>query len=63
MIYYLKRNLAKEEGSTKTIVEPIMFLSQLLYPAETCYLLTKLELANIVKVVQKIRYMIELSKY
>ena len=63
MIYHLKGNLAKGEYPARKAVEPILFLSRLLHPTETCYWPTELELAGIVWVLRKIRHMIESSKH
>ncbi len=48
MIYHLKKNLATGDYPARKVVEPILFLSQLLNPAETRYWPTELELAGIV---------------
>ncbi len=63
MIYHLKVNLAKGKYLARKAVEPILFLTQLLHPAETHYWPTELELAGIVWVLRKIRHMIESSKH
>lgn len=63
MIYYLKRNLAKREYPPRKAIEPILFLGQVFYSVKTCYWPTKLELADIIWVFQKIRHMIESSKH
>lgn len=48
IIYNLKGYLIIREYPAKKVVEPILFLSRLLRLAETCYLSTELELADIV---------------
>lgn len=48
MIYHLKENLATGEYPMRKVVEPILFLSQLLNPVEIRYWPTELELADIV---------------
>lgn len=63
MIYHLKGNFTKGEYLTKKVVEPILFLNQLLYLAKTCYWPIKLELAGIVWAFQKICHIIKLFKY
>ncbi len=63
MIYHLKGNLATGDYLARKAVEPILFLSRLLNPAETRYWPTELELAGIVWVLRKIRHMIESSKH
>ena len=63
MIYHLKGNLATGDYPARKAVEPILFLSQLLNPAETRYWPTELELAGIVWVLRKIRHIIESAKY
>lgn len=63
MIYYLKRNLVIREYLIRKIVESILFLSQLFNWTKTSYWPIELELAGIVWVLHKIRYMIEFSKY
>lgn len=62
MIYHLKENLAIGECLVRKTVELILFLSQLLNPAEIWYWSIELELADIVWLIQKICHIIELSK-
>ena len=61
MIYYSKRRNDDEatEPPKKTKVEPILFLSKLLNEVETRYWLIELELARLMWVIRKIRYMVE----
>lgn len=63
IIYHLKRNLTKKEYFARKVVEPILFLNQLLHPTETCYWPIKLELVSITEILQKILYMMKLSKH
>ena len=62
MIYHVKREIKPNEYPSKRDVEPIMFLSRLLTPAETRYWPTELELAGLVWIIRKIRHLIETSK-
>ena len=50
-------DLSKPPGPTK--VQPVLFLSRRLTPAETRYWPTELEIAGVVWVIRKIRHMIE----
>ena len=63
MIYHYKKNSISEASSkvTRIDVQPIMFLSRCLNTAEYNYWPTKLEIADVVWVVKKIRHMIESS--
>ena len=62
MIYYVKHiNWNDIEYSSRKILQLIMFLSRLLTFAETKYWFIELEVANIVWVLRKIRYLIEFS--
>src|SRR5438045_6236072 len=53
---------AKPEYPKKSTIEPIMFLSRRLSPAEHRYWPTELEVAGLVWCLRKIRYMAESSK-
>lgn len=67
MIYHIKENAhtdMKKDGAktaypSKSSIQPIIFLSRLLKPAETRYWPTELELAGMVWVVRKVRHLIE----
>jgi len=71
MIYHTKEEVHTniKEGDppiaktfpSKSSIQPIMFLSRLLKPAETRYWPTELELAGMVWVVRKVRHLIESS--
>ncbi|KAL2701046.1 hypothetical protein AAEP93_007865 [Penicillium crustosum] len=62
MVFHVKLDYAHTNLKVtppSTVVEPIMFLSRLLTPAEKHYWETELEVSCIVWVVRKIRHMIE----
>lgn len=68
MVYHVKDYAVYPRGGTipyppKKRIQPIMFLSRLLRPAETRYWPTELELAGIVWVLRKIRHLVESSKH
>lgn len=48
MIYHLKKDLVMRKYLVKKVVEPILFLSRQLNPAETQYWPTELELVGII---------------
>ncbi len=64
VIFHVKEGI-KLEGKwpAKAAVEPIMFLSRLLTPAEKNYWPTELEIAGFVWVIKKVRHMVESSRY
>ena len=48
---------------TRTTIQPILFLSRLLTPAERNYWPTELEIAGFVWIIKKVRHMVESSKF
>lgn len=61
MIFHLKKP-SDDEFPTRTNIEPIMFISRLLTPAETRYWPTELELAGLVWVLRKTRHLVEATE-
>ena len=66
MVYHVKEGYDFGPGSTKAIprtsVQPILFLSKLFNQAEKNYWPTELEIAGIIWVVKRIRYIVESTK-
>jgi len=58
-MYHLKE-IAKDNTSKQKFMKFILFLSRLLQDAEIQYWLTELEVTELIWVVKKIRYIIEL---
>ncbi|KAJ5252623.1 hypothetical protein N7489_003033 [Penicillium chrysogenum] len=62
MVFHIKREYTHsnmKQPPPSTAVEPIMFLSRVLTPAEKHYWATELEISCLVWVVRKIRHMVE----
>lgn len=64
MIYYIIRETNPTDGRTIRCldIQPILFLSKSLTSAKRNYWLTKLEVACLVWVIKKIRYIVEAVK-
>lgn len=56
------KTLPEERWPSTTLVQPVLFLSRLLTPAEKNYWPTELEIAGFVWVVKKVRHIIESSQ-
>ena len=64
VIYHVKGNDPEIQAyPNRSDIEPILFLSRLISPAESRYWPTELEIAGLVWVIRKIRYMIESSQH
>ena len=62
MIYHIKDDKAHKDISKppgRSMIQPVLFLSRRLSPAETRYWPTELEVAAVVWVIRKIRHLIE----
>ena len=64
-VVFHSKDFDEKDGKwpTRTTMQPILFLSRLLTPAEQNYWPTELEIAGFVWVIKKVRHMVESSKY
>ena len=64
IVYHVKEGTVLKPGAwpKRTEIEPILFLSRLLHPAEKNYWPTELEVAGMVWVVRKVKHMVESSQ-
>lgn len=61
MVYHFKKP-SNNEFPVRSNIEPLLFISRLLTPAETRYWPTKLELAGLVWVLRKTRHLVEVTE-